>query len=92
MKKFIIDNKLLNFKEQYQNLKQNIIFALEDKIKKSTYTSKHIEDKAIIVNIFNYTELAIINNTLIFLDENGLHYSLFNNCNLEDLINIIDTC
>ena len=63
---------------------------LRDKVENSKQTSKHIAEKAITVNVFDYTELTIINDKLTFLDNSGQHYSLFADCNLEDLIDILN--
>jgi len=81
-----------NFKKQYRDLEQRIMRELRDKVENSKQTSKHIGEKAINVNVFDYTELTIINDRLTFLDSNGQHYSLFADCNLEDLIDILNVC
>lgn len=81
-----------NFKLQYRNLEQGIISELRDKVESSKHISKHLNEKSIKVNVFDYTELAIVNDRLTFLDSNGLHYSLFADCNLEDLIDILNVC
>ena len=66
-----------NFKKQYRDLEQRIMRELRDKVENSKQTSKHINEKSINVNVFNYTKLTIVNDRLTFLDSNGLHYSLF---------------
>lgn len=79
-----------NFKRQYRDLEQRVMYELRRKVENSNYTSKHINEKAIKVNISHYTEISIINDRLTFLDNNGQHYSLISNTNtLEDLIDII---
>lgn len=79
-----------NFKKQYRDLEQRIINELRQKVENSTYTSKHENEKALKVNIFDYTELTIVNDNLTFLDHNGLHFSLFSDCTLDDLIDILN--
>lgn len=79
-----------NFKKQYRDLEQRIMRELRDKVENSKQTSKHIDEKSISVNVFDYTELTIVNDRLTFLDSNGQHYSLFADCNLEDLIDILN--
>lgn len=79
-----------NLKKQYRDLEQRAIRKLRDIVESSEYTSKHINEKAIKVNVFDYTELTIVNDRLTFVDKNGMHYSLFADCNLEDLIDIIN--
>lgn len=81
-----------NFKKQYRDLEQRIMRELRDKVENSKQTSKHINEKSINVNVFNYTELTIVNDRLTFLDSNGVHYSLFADCSLEDLIDILNAC
>lgn len=80
-----------NFKKEYRDLEQQVLRCLKDKINNSNTISSHTNQKCLKVNIFDYTELAIINDHLTFLDENGLHYSIFNgDANLEDLIDILN--
>ena len=79
-----------NFKKQYRNLEQNVIFELRNKVENSNHVSKHTSNqKSIKVDVFNYTELTIINDRLTFLDEDGYQYSLFTECDLEHLIDIL---
>ena len=78
------------FKKQYRDLEQRIMRELRDKVENSKQTSKHINEKSINVNVFDYTELTIVNDKLTFLDRNGQHYSVFVDCNLEDLIDILN--
>ena len=79
-----------NFKREYRNLETRIMYELRKKIEGSNYISKHLDNKAIKVNVFDYTELTIVNDSLTFLDCNGQHYSLFVDCDLEDLIDILN--
>lgn len=79
-----------SFKHQYRSLEVQVLRALRDKIEASTQQSKHIQGKCIVVNIHNYDELAIVNDRLVFISNHGYHYSPFNDCNLEDLIDILD--
>lgn len=80
-----------NFKLQYRDLEMKVLSNLRAKIKESKEKSKHIDEKCIKVNVFGYTELAILNDQLIFMDDRGLQYSLWNgDCNLEDLIDILN--
>jgi len=79
-----------NFKKKYRDLEQRKIFKLRKKIEKSKHISKHLNEKSIKVNVFDYTELTIVNDSLTFLDNNGMQYSLFADCNLEDLIDILN--
>lgn len=75
---------------QYTALEEKVIDRLKEAINKSKYESKHVSQKAIKVNIFDYKELTIINDDLIFLDKHGYHFSLFADCSIVDLIEIAD--
>lgn len=79
-----------NLKKQYRDLETKVIRQLRDKIEASNYTSKHINEKAIEVDVFDYRELTVINDRLTFLDNDGLQYSLFADATLEDLIDILN--
>jgi len=78
-----------NLIKQYLDLEQRVYSELRNRIEKSKHISKHVNEKAIRINISNYKELTIINNTLTFLDDAGYHYDIYCDCSLEDLINIL---
>ena len=79
------------FKKQYRDLEQNVLSNLRYEISISKEYSKHCQTKCIKVNVFDYTELANINDQLTFIDAKGLQYSLWNgDCNLEDFIDILN--
>ena len=81
-----------NFIKQYRDLELRIMRELRNKVESSKQTSKHLDEKSINVNVFDYTELTVVNDRLTFLDSNGHHYSLFADCSLEDLIDILNVC
>lgn len=61
------------------------LVGISKKYSESTVT------QIIPVDIYGYTELAVIDDELIFLDRNGLHYSINNSdVSLHDLIDIIE--
>lgn len=78
-----------NFKKQYRDLELEVMNELINMIRNSNYISKHLDEKAIKVNISNYDELCIVNDKLTFIDNRGLHYSLYCDVTLEDLIYIL---
>ena len=79
-----------NFKKQYRDLETRVLAELRDRISKSKTESKHVQEKSIQVNVFDYTELAIINDQLTFLGDKGQHYSIWNgDCELEDFVDIL---
>ena len=75
--------------ETYKTLEREVNLLLKFVIINSNLKSKYVDTNCIKVNIFNYTELALINDRLTFLDENGLHYDLYVECSLKDLIDIL---
>lgn len=79
---------------QYTALEQKVIAKLTKAVNSSKYESKHIShQKAIRVlemNLVDYTELTIVNDRLTFLNHNGYHFSIYNNCTLQELIEIAD--
>lgn len=80
-----------NLKLEYRNLETKVLWQLRLKIMKSPVQSKHIQGNAIPVNIYGYEELAIVNDRLTFLDNDGLQFSVFTDANLEDLIDILES-
>ena len=78
-------------KKEYRDLEMRVMRSLRDAINNSKYKSKHCDEKAIKVNVFYYREMVIINDRLTFLDDNGLHYSVYSDVSLEDLIDILNT-
>lgn len=79
-----------NYKTRYEQLSADVQFALRKAIEKSKIESKHVNEKCIRVNVYDYKELVFINNELTFLDTNGYHYYLYTECDLNDLIDILN--
>jgi hypothetical protein len=75
--------------KRYDDLEQEVLEALREEIEKSNMVSDHMDTKVLKVNVFDYEELAIINGELTFMDGNGFHYDIYNECSLEDLIDIL---
>jgi hypothetical protein len=75
--------------KRYDDLEQEVLEALREEIEKSKEVSDHMDAKVLKVNVFDYEELAIINDELTFMDGNGYHYSIYSECSLEDLIDIL---
>lgn len=81
-----------NLKLSNRDLEAEVLRSLRNIVEKSNVRSKHFTGKCIEINVFDYTELAIINDELTFLDDKGLHYSIWNgDCALEDLIDILNS-
>jgi hypothetical protein len=77
-------------KQRYKKLEDDVIAYLVYKVVDSKTESKHVNAKAIKVNVFDYTELIYLDGDLRFLDSNGLLYNIYSECSLEDLINICE--
>lgn len=81
----------MKLSEKYNNLIVETESKLIDLINKSKIKSKHIQGKnVILVNIFDYTELIILNDHLVFMDSNGHQYSIYGDCDLLDIIEIVE--
>lgn len=78
-----------NLKKQYRDLEMRVHAELREAINNSDVISTHMNQPVILVNVFDYTELAIIHDRLTFLDARGMQYSLWGDCSLEDLIDIL---
>ena len=69
----------------------DVLRSLRSIVEKSNVNSKHVKGKCIKINVFDYTELAIINDELTFLDDKGIQYSIWNgDCAIEDFIDILN--
>ena len=79
-----------NLKEMFRDLEKKTLDSLRSAVLNSKSESRHTHSPSIDVNVFDYTELVIVDDELTFLDEYGQHYSLYNgDCYLEDLIDIL---
>lgn len=78
-----------NLGKRYRDLETRVLGALREEIAKSDVKSKHMDTPVIPVNVFDYTELAIINDRHTFMDDKGYQYSIWADCSLEDLIDIL---
>jgi len=79
--------KLLS--KRYDDLEQEVLEALRQEVLDSKTESKYMSTNVLKVNVFDYTELAIINGELTFMSEGGHHYGIYSECSLEDLIDIL---
>jgi hypothetical protein len=79
----------INLREEHNALVERVERALRVSIANSKKESKFVQSNAIEVNIFGLTELVVIDDELIFLDSAGYHHSLYADCTLEDLIDIL---
>ena len=88
LNKIIMNGKTLS--EKYNKLEYQVMCELRKRIEKSKINSEFVSEKCIKVNVFDYVELAIINDRLTFLDSDGYHYNIYTECSLEDLIDILN--
>lgn len=79
----------MSFKKRYRDLEMEVYSALRTIIEQSDYSPENYSQQAIQVEVENYTELAIINDRLVFLDGNGHQYDIFV-VSLEELIEIYE--
>ena len=82
-------NKGTELSLAYNKLIRDIIDELTILVYKSKVKSKNYDCNVVKVNIFNYVELGVLNGNLTFFDEDGYQYSLFCDCDIEDLIDIL---
>ena len=80
--------KLLS--KRYDDLEAEVMQALREEVLDSKTESKYMSTNVLKVNVFDYTELAIINGELTFMCDNGHHYGIYSECSLEDLIDILN--
>lgn len=78
------------FSQRFDSLQEEVEIELRYRIARSKYRSKHNDCKVIKVNVFDSVELGIIDDRLTLFDENGYHYSLYSDCQLTDLIDILN--
>lgn len=81
--------KYSKLKDKHNKLEKDVFTALITEITKSDLESRHVQEKAIRVNVFGYEELVLLNGALTFIDESGMHYGVYSECSLEDLIDIL---
>ena len=73
----------------YDGLVASIKNELWKAVLNSTTTSKHMDCKCINVSVFDYTELLINDDVLVFVDNSGYQYDLMSECGIEDLLDIL---
>jgi len=83
--------KYQELKQAHDNLELEVLLALRNEIENSEIQSQTVDTKCVKVNVFDYVELVIIHGELTFIDSRGLHYGIYTECNLEDLIDILMT-
>ena len=81
--------KYSELKERHNALEKDVFNALMNEIEESERESEHVQEKALPVNIFGYAELVVLSGELTFIDDGGYQYSVYADCSLEDLIDIL---
>jgi len=81
--------KYKELKDRHDKLEEEVMMALLNEVLESDIESKHMNTNVVKVNVFDYQELAFINDRLTFMDSNGYQYDVYNECSLEDLIDIL---
>lgn len=85
-----------NLKKEYRDLEMKVLSTLREMVENSENDSCHIVGNCLYLydyradNIdFDYCELCLINNRLVFVDITGYHFSIAET-DLETLIDIIE--
>ena len=81
--------KYKELKRRHDELEADVMDALKEEILDSQIQSKFMNNPVIKVNVFDYVELTLIGDEPVFLDNDGYHYSVYSECSLEDLIDIL---
>ena len=81
--------KCKRIKRRYNKLEQDVHHRLIKEVKRSETYSDFMNVKALNVNLFDYNELVILHNTLTFIDKQGHQFRIYDECSLEDLIDIV---
>lgn len=63
-------------KAKYKQLQAQVIQCLSEKIAASRYTSKYVNYNAIKISVDDFVELAFIDEKLVLIDSDGLHYNI----------------
>lgn len=79
-----------NFKKEHDELENSVMNQLRQFVESSHRSSKHVSEKVIQVNVYDYVELTILHDRLTFIDSGGMQFSVYDECSLEDLIDIIN--
>lgn len=77
-------------RDKFSKLELDVFTGLVERIEKFGIMSKHGKFLSLKVNVFDYVEIAYINEKLVFFDEKGLIYSVYADCSLDDLIDILE--
>jgi hypothetical protein len=83
--------KYEHFSIELDNLETEVKGALFMELHKSNTMSKHLNQKCLKVNVFDYRELVYLNGKLIFISWDGLHFDIDCDCTLTDWIDILNS-
>jgi hypothetical protein len=79
-----------NFTKRYRDLETEVLSSLRFHIPDSKHRSKHTDEPCIPVNSSEFKEIALINDRLTLINEDGYHYDIF--CiSLEHLVEIAES-
>lgn len=81
----------MDLAKEYRDLENKIEDTLKKMIANSNVQSDFIAgSNALKVNVFDYVELVYLDYRLKFIDNNGYHFSLYDECTTQDLLDIIN--
>ena len=79
-----------NFTKRYRDLETEVLSSLRFHIPVSKHRSKHTDEPCIPVNSSEFKEIALINDRLTLINEDGNYYDIF--CiSLEHLVEIAES-
>lgn len=80
-----------SFKKRYRDLEMEVLRSLRDEVESSNFKSSFSDSKAIKIDLFGYSEIALINDLLFVFNKEGYRTMLLNSgITLEDLIDILE--
>jgi hypothetical protein len=74
---------------RYKILEMDIVVRIHTLIQSSGVMSKTHDIKVMPVNLYDYVEMGMVNDELVFLDKHGHVYSLHSDATTDDLIELI---
>ena len=85
----LTEQKVSAIRKNYRDLEMKVLANLRDLIESSPIESETVNARVIKVELYDYKEMAIINDKHTFIDSSGQHHNIFSDCTLDDLIDII---
>lgn len=80
-----------DFRLKYRNLQKEIGDYLKQKLLESNHYSEHIPSYKCLklINHRDFKEIIFIGDKLVYIDDDGYHYSIFSTIGLDSIIELI---